>query len=208
MHISSLTHKYALGFICEIPSIYNHSRHLILFDDGSAIYTMKNDQIYLCLCQNFEQNSRLIESKTIRENFEELLFNENQSKKQYQINHYVRVKKFDDKYHNAQIIDIDCSIIKLKFYERQAQTEIWMHQQSSLITDTFMSPIDLASPVILQNKRKYDQISMNTKCSVVSSSLRNNVYRIHECSSHCVVVAEKGFNPNCITENPFTLPLL
>jgi hypothetical protein len=159
MYISSLTKKYALGFICEIPSIYNHSRHLILFDDGSAIYTMINDKIHLCLCQDYEQNSRLIESKLIRENFNELLFKQNYPKKHYQINNYVRVKKFDDKYHNAQIIDIDCSIIKLKFYERQAQTEIWMHQQSALITDTIMSSIDLASPVIVQNKRKYDEIS-------------------------------------------------
>ncbi len=159
MYVSSLTKKYSLGFICEIPSIYNKFRHLILFDDGTAIYTMFNDEIYLCLCQDYQQNSRLIESKLIRENFSQLLFQENSFEKQFQINNYVCVKKFDDKYHNAKIIDIDCSIIKLKFYERQAQTEIWMHQQSSLIRDTIMSPIDLASPVILQNKRKYDEIS-------------------------------------------------
>jgi len=159
LYISSLTKKYSLGFICEIPSIYNHSRHLILFDDGSAGYTMENDRIHLCLCQDFEQTSRLIESKIIRENFEELLFKNNLNKKQLQIYNYVCVKKFDDKYHNAQIIDIDCSIIKLKFYERQAKTEIWMHQHSLLINDTIMSPIDIASPVILQNKRKHDEIS-------------------------------------------------
>jgi hypothetical protein len=159
MYISSLTNKFSLGYICEIPSIYNHLRHLILFDDGTAAYTMSNDRIHLCLCQDFEQNFRSIESKLIRENFEELLFNKNLNNKQYQIHNYVRVKKFDDKYHNAQIIDIDCSIIKLKFYERQAQTEIWMHQQSLLINDTIMSPIDIASPIILQNKRKYDEMS-------------------------------------------------
>jgi hypothetical protein len=169
---------------------------------------MINDQIYLCLCQDFEQNSRFIESKLIRENFNELLFKQNSSRKEYQIHNYVRVKKFDDKYHNAQIIDIDCSIIKLKFYERQAQTEIWMHQQSSLITDTIMSPIDLASPVILQNKRKYDEISMSRQDSLRFSirSLRNNVYQTHQCSSHCVFTAEEDFNPICITQNPYTLP--
>jgi len=159
MYISSLTNKFSLGYICEIPSIYNHLRHLILFDDGTAAYTMSNDRIHLCLCQDFEQNFRSIESKLIRENFEELLFNKNLNNKRYQIHNYIRVKKFDDKYHNAQIIDIDCSIIKLKFYERQAQTEIWMHQQSLLINDTIMSPIDIASPIILQNKRKYDEMS-------------------------------------------------
>jgi hypothetical protein len=159
MYISSLTNKFSLGYICEIPSIYNHSRHLILFDDGTATYAKDNDRIHLCLCQDFEQNSRSIGSKLLRENFQELLFNKNLNSKQFQIHNYVRVKKFDDKYHNAQIIDIDCSIIKLKFYERQAQTEIWMHQQSSLIDNTIMSPIELASPIILQNKRKHDEIS-------------------------------------------------
>jgi len=159
MYISSLTNKFSLGYICEIPSIYNHLRHLILFDDGTAAYTMSNDRIHLCLCQDFEQNFRSIESKLIRENFEELLFNKNLNNKRYQIHNYIRVKKFDDKYHNAQIIDIDCSIIKLKFYERQAQTEIWMHQQSLLINDTIMLPSDIASPIILQNKRKYDEMS-------------------------------------------------
>jgi len=34
-----------------------------------------------------------------------------------------------------------------------------MHQHSLLINDTIMSPIDIASPVILQNKRKHDEIS-------------------------------------------------
>jgi hypothetical protein len=159
MYISSLTEKISLGFICEIPSIYNHSRHLILFDDGTAAYTMTNDRIHLCLGQDFEQNSRLIESKLIRDSFEELLYKKNLNTKQFQIYNYVSVKKFDEKYHNAQIIDIDCSIIKLKFYQRQAQTEIWMHQQSSLINDKVMPPIDIASPVIVQNKRKHDEIS-------------------------------------------------
>jgi hypothetical protein len=159
MYISSSSKKFSLGFICESPLIDNNFRHLILFDDGTAAYTMTNDRIHLCLCQDFELNFRAIESKTIRENFQELFFNENLNKKQFQMHNYVRVKKFDDHYHNAQIIHTDCSIIKLKFYERQAQTEIWMHRQSVFIDDIIMLPIDIASPVISQNKRKHDQIS-------------------------------------------------
>jgi hypothetical protein len=159
MYTSSSRKTFSLGFIYEIPSIRNHFRHLILFDDGTAGYTMTNDRIHLCLCQDFEQNSRSIESKIIAENIQELFLNKNLNKKQFQIHNYIRVKKFDDKYHNAQIIDMDCSIIKVKFYERQAQTEIWMHQQSIFVDDSIMLPIDIASPVILQNKRKHDQIS-------------------------------------------------
>lgn len=160
MHISSLTNKFSLGYICEMPSIYNHLRHLILFDDGTTTYTKTNDKIHLCLCQNFEQTSRSIITKSIRDNLEKLLFNKNLNKNQFPIHSYIAVKKFDDKYHNAQIIDIDCSIIKLKFYERQAQTEIWIHQQSSLINDTTMTLVEIASPTILQNKRKHNEISM------------------------------------------------
>lgn len=159
MYMSSTSQKHSLGFICENPSIENHLRHLILFDDGSASYTIASDRIRLCLCQDFEQNSRLIESKLVREDFQQLIVYEHRTRKSFQLNSYVCVKKFDEKYHNAQIIDLDCSIMKLKFYERQAQTEIWMHQQSTLISETIMAPVDLASPVIPQNKRKYDQMS-------------------------------------------------
>jgi hypothetical protein len=162
MYITSLTKKYSLGFISELPSMYNHLRHLILFDDGTAAYTKIDDHVHLCLGQDFEQNRRSIESELIRQSFEELLVNNdkrNRNIKRFQINNHVRVKKFDDKYHNAQITDIDCSLIKIKFYERQAQTEIWIHQQSILIEAAIMSPIEVASPIILPTKRKHDEIS-------------------------------------------------
>ncbi|CAF0786002.1 unnamed protein product [Rotaria sordida] len=205
---SSTTKKFSLGFICEVSSIHNHLRHLILFDDGTAKYTMENDLIYLCLCQDFERNSRSIESKLMRQNFEKLLSNKCLNKQKFHIHNYVRVKKFDDKYHNARIIDVDCSIIKLKFYERQAQTEIWMHQHSLLIDDTIIPPIDIASPVILQNKRKYDEISTISRSSspVSIRSFPSNVYQSHQCSPHCVLTAEENFIPNCIIQNPYTLP--
>ncbi|CAF4258289.1 unnamed protein product [Rotaria sp. Silwood2] len=210
MYISSLTttKKISLGFICEVPSLNNHLRHLILFDDGTAKYTVENDLIYLCLCQDFERNSRSIESKLIRENFEKLLLNKYLNKQKFHIHNYVRVKKFDDKYHNARTIDVDCSIIKLKFYERQAQTEIWMHQHSLLIDDTIIAPIEIASPVILQNKRKYDEISTISRSSSPISirPLPSNFYQPHQCSPHCVLIAEKSFIPNCIIQNPYTLP--
>ncbi|CAF3631709.1 unnamed protein product [Adineta steineri] len=250
MYISPLKKQFSLGFICENPSVYNNLRHLILFDDGSVAYTTMNDHIHVCLCQDFERNFRSIESKLVRKDFQELFFDKNLNKKQYQLHNYVRVKKFDDKYHNAQIIDIDCSIIKLKFYERQAQTEIWMHRQSSLIDDIFLSPIEIASPIILQNKRKHDEIStliencigstnnnnicngIEYRCATSDGKRRpgrprknhlppsetrvsplpsihtfhSNSYQLHQCSSYCVLGKEENFNPNCFTENPYTLP--
>ncbi|CAF3483956.1 unnamed protein product [Rotaria sp. Silwood1] len=213
MYISSsaaATQKISLGFICEVPSLHNRLRHLILFDDGTAKYTGDDDLIYLCLCQDFERNSRLVESKLIRQNFEKLLSNKYLHKQKFHIHNYVRVKKFDDKYHNARIIDVDCSLIKLKFYERQAQTEIWMHQYSLLINDTIIAPIDIASPIILQNKRKYDEISTTSRSSspVSIRPLPLNFYQPHQCSSHCVLIAEENFMPYCIIQNPYTLPFL
>lgn len=159
MHKSSITKKILLGFICEIPSTYNHRRHLILFDDGTAAYANNSDCIHLCLYQDIERNLRSVELMLLRQDFEKLLFSKNVNQRKFQINNYVRVKKFDGKYHNARIIDIDCSIIKLKFYERRAQTEVWMHLDSLLIDDGIIAPIDVASPVILQNKRKYEELS-------------------------------------------------
>lgn len=160
MYISSSIKKpFALGFVCEMPSIHNYLRHLILLDDGTVTYTINGDRLHICLCQDFEKNVCSIESKLMQENFQQILFNKNPNQRQYQINNYIRVKKFDDKYHNAQIIDIDCTLIKVKFYERQAKTETWIHRNSLFIDDTDIAPIDLASPVILDNKRKYDEVS-------------------------------------------------
>ena len=149
--------KFSLGFIAESPSMANNLRHLILFDDGTATYTTADDRIHLCLCQDFQRNSRSIELKFVQKDLEEILFHDNVNKKQYELYHYVRVKKFDGNYHNAQITEIDCSTIKLKFYERQAQTEVWMHRRSILIDDVVMSPVEIASPMILQNKQEYDE---------------------------------------------------
>ncbi|UJR36083.1 hypothetical protein I4U23_028819 [Adineta vaga] len=207
MYTSFMKTKFSLGFIDESPSIYNHSRHLILLDDGTAVYTTNNDRIHLCLCQDFERNSRSIESKSIRKDLEEILFHQKLNKKRYQLHDYVRVKKFDENYHHAQIIEIDCSIMKLKFYERQAQTEIWMHQQSILIDDIIMSPVELASPMILQPKQTSNEIvSSSLSSTSLIQSFCSNVYQPHQCSPYCVLTIEENFNPNQILQNPYTLP--
>ncbi|CAF1044890.1 unnamed protein product [Adineta ricciae] len=198
--------KFSLGFIGESPSMVNNLRHLILFDDGTATYTTADDRIHLCLCQDFQRNSRSIELKFVQKDLEEILFHDNVNKKPYGLYHYVRVKKFDGNYHNAQITKIDCSIMKLKFYERQAQTEIWMHRRSILIDDVVMSPVEIASPMILQNKQEYDE--RDSVSPSTNHSFHSNTYHSHQCSPCCVLTVEEKFNPNLITQNPYTLPLL
>ena len=132
----------------------NHLRHLILFDDGTAIYTSVHDHIHLSLLQDFQQNCGAIESKCVRNNFEEFLILNRRNRNHLHVNTHVRVKKFDHNYHNARITAVDCSIVKLMFYERQAQTEIWMHQRSPLIEDTYLLPMDLVTPAIASRDTK------------------------------------------------------
>ncbi|CAF1263192.1 unnamed protein product [Rotaria magnacalcarata] len=210
MYKSSSTSKtFSLGFICETPSLYNYQRYLILFDDGTATYTTNNNTIHLCLCQDFERNLRSIESGTLEQNLDKLIYNKNSNKRKFQLQDEVRVKKFDDKYHNARMVDADCSIVKLKFYERQAQTEIWMHSDSLLIDDAAIASVDIASPVILQNKQKSEEIfpiSLPPLRASIRTSL-SNLYQSHRCSRYCVLTAEENFTPHYITKNPYTLPL-
>ena len=91
------------------------------------------DNLHLCLSQDFHENVRSIELSSARDSIEAKFNDELIEKNAYQVNQYLRVKKFGEKYHNVQIIEIDCSLLKLKFYQRQAQTEIWIHCQSILI---------------------------------------------------------------------------
>ena len=48
----------------------------------------------------------------------------------------IRVRKFGRQYHNACVIDRDYSIIKIRFFERKSQQEIWIHSDSSIIEST------------------------------------------------------------------------
>jgi len=69
----------------------------------------------------------------------------------------IRVQKFGTQYHNARIIDKDCSIIKLCFFERKSQTEMWIHSNSSIIEFSsqelsLSSKLRISSPVLSSSK--------------------------------------------------------
>lgn len=52
------------------------------------------------------------------------------------------MRKFGLQYHNARIIDKDCSLIKVCFFERKSQSEMWIHSNSSFVDvtqDLFLS---------------------------------------------------------------------
>jgi hypothetical protein len=60
----------------------------------------------------------------------------------------IRVRKFGTQYHHARIIDKDCSIIKICFFERKSQPEMWIYSNSSIIDsyqDLSLSSIRISS---------------------------------------------------------------
>ncbi|CAF1907927.1 unnamed protein product [Rotaria magnacalcarata] len=126
-----------LGFIIEKPcSIKNLNRYLIIYDNYTANYHSPMD-FHLCLCQNFEKHMLNFDYCELRSYYQHAFQNFNTSKRSNSsIGTIVRVRKFGSQYHNARIIDKDCSLIKICFFERKSQTEMWIHSNSSLIDST------------------------------------------------------------------------
>lgn len=123
-----------LGFIHEIPCpIKNNNRYLILYDNFTAGYSSPSE-FHLCLCQDFRRHISNIEYKDLQTYYEHAFQNLNSSKESnYAIDDIIRVKKFGPQYHNTRIVDIDCSIIKVCFFERKSKTEMWIHSIASII---------------------------------------------------------------------------
>lgn len=121
-----------LGFTFERPSSINN-RYLILFDDYTAAYCSQND-FHLCLCQNFQRHLSNLDYQELRSYYEHVFQPSTRSKSSHwPIGTIIRVRKFGTQHHNARIIDRDCSILKICFFERKSQTEIWIYSNSSMI---------------------------------------------------------------------------
>ena len=123
-----------LGFILETPcSIKNNNRYLVLYDDFTAHYHLLSE-FHLCLCQDFRRHISNIDYKDLQLHYQHAFKNSNLSKQStYVLNSIIRVRKFGAQYHNVRIIDIDCSIIKICFFERKSKKEMWIHSNSSII---------------------------------------------------------------------------
>jgi len=154
-----------LGFIFERPSLtLNQNRYLILYDNFTAAY-QAHSQLHLCLCQDFRRHLLNIDYQELRAHYQHAF--DNQSKTvTYERGRTLRVKKFGHQYHNVRIIDIDCSLIKISFFERKSQPEIWIHSNSSIIEPTAQIPIsppstpveDLTTlcPILRKRKEKHE----------------------------------------------------
>ena len=136
-----------LGFVFERPSIANHSRYLILFDDYTAAYDHQTD-FHLCLCQNFPKHLSNIDYSQLRTYYQYVFEQSSRSNStNWPIGTIVRVRKFGTQYHNARIIDRDCSIMKICFFERKSQAEMWIHSNSSMIDPTVHVPLAQTFPL-------------------------------------------------------------
>jgi hypothetical protein len=134
-----------LGFILEMPcSTTNHDRYLVIYDNFTAYYHLSTD-FHLCLCQDFSRHVFNMDYIDIRTHYQ-YAFQTCQTSlvRNLQVGSIIRVKKFGTQYHNARIIEQDCSIIKICFYERKSQPEMWLHCQSSIIERNVSNSNDVA----------------------------------------------------------------
>ncbi|CAF3641045.1 unnamed protein product [Adineta steineri] len=147
-----------LGFILETPCARkNNNRYLVLYDNFTAYYHT-HSELHLCLCQDYRRHLSNIDYKELQLHYQNAFENINKSTSSiYKLNSIIRVRKFGSQYHNARIIDIDCSLIKICFFERKSNPEIWIHAKSSII--------DQSQPV-LQQEQEQEQPSIFSILSI------------------------------------------
>lgn len=130
-----------LGFIYEIPCLQtNNNRYLVLYDNYTASYH-SHSQLHLCLCQDFRRHLSNLDCRDLRTHYQHAFQHSHQSiQDKYTLNSIIRVRKFGSQYHNVRVIDIDYSVIKICFFQRKSQTEMWIHSNASIIEQTPPSP--------------------------------------------------------------------
>ena len=123
-----------LGFIYERPCpMKNKNRYLVLYDNFTACYQTHSD-LHLCLCQDYRRHLLNIDYKELRTHYQHVFQNLNHSiQTKYNLGNIIRVKKFGSQYHNVRVVDIDCSIIKICFFERKSNKEMWIYSDSMII---------------------------------------------------------------------------
>jgi hypothetical protein len=124
----------SLGFVFETPCpMKNKNRYLVLYDNFTACYHT-HSEFHLCLCQDYRRHLLNIDYKELRTHYQHVFQNLNTSiQSKYSLGNIIRVRKFGAQYHNVRIIDIDCSIIKICFFERKLKNEMWIYSNSSII---------------------------------------------------------------------------
>ena len=168
-----------LGFIFETPcSERNRDRYLIAYDNFSAGYHFSTD-FHLCLCQDFSQHMTNLDSDDIQVHYQHAFRRIHQNvENHFSIGQTIPVRKYGVQYHNARVVDQDCALIKVCFFERKSQPEMWIHCQSSIIQSSFLSSLSqlLISSTFPVNNSTDDNsaIHSDASCSHKRSRHLNN----------------------------------
>lgn len=131
----------------------NLNRYLVIYDNYTAYYHSEID-FHLCLCQDFHRHLLNMDSFELQSHYQHTFRNPSLSRKpNWTIGTIIRVRKFGTQYHNARVIAKDCSIIKICFFERKSQTEMWIHSNSPIIdlSQDILAPkqIDSSKDIII-----------------------------------------------------------
>ena len=124
-----------LGFILEQPCLVTNNNRYLVLDDSFAARYYTQPEFHLCLCQDFRRHLLNIDYKELRTFYQHAFecTTKNFRLRRFHCHETIRVKKFDATYHRAEVIQLDCSIMKICFFERKSQKQMWIHSNSSII---------------------------------------------------------------------------
>lgn len=169
-----------LGFILEIPCPKrNRDRYLIIYDDFSAQYHSSKD-FHLCICQDMSRHMSLIDSEDLQVHYQHAFRRVNQIiENHFALGDIIRVRKFGSQHHNARVIEHDQALIKICFFERKSQLEMWIHCQSSMIEQSF------SSFSIHRTISSFSSLSSNdTNSQNVSTNVDSDLSRLRKRARH------------------------
>lgn len=124
-----------LGFILEQPCLVTNNNRYLVLDDSFAARYYTQPEFHLCLCQDFRRHLLNIDYKELRTFYQHAFdcTTKNFRLRRFTCQDTIRVRKFDATYHRAEVIEIDCSIMKICFFERKSQKQMWIHSNASII---------------------------------------------------------------------------
>ncbi|XP_050520332.1 histone-lysine N-methyltransferase eggless-like [Daktulosphaira vitifoliae] len=123
-----MTNNFYAGIVAEPPSHLNGYRYMIFFDDGYAQYAYhKNIRL---VCRQSEDVSNDVH-ENIKE-FIKIYLDKYPNRAMVKFNKKQRVRtELDNKWWLAKVIDLDASLVKLKFLDLNYKHEEWMYRGSN-----------------------------------------------------------------------------
>ena len=163
-----------LGFVAETPCPTNNAdRTLVLYDDMTGSYHSLGE-FHVCLCQDFRRHLSNLDCDDLRLYYEQVLQSSNvPAVGKFTVGETIRVRKFGAKFHNARVTKIDCSLIKVCFFERRSRKQIWIHWNSSII-DRNPLTVSVSSPQFSTDECESTQIRLRKRLPSESRIKQSN----------------------------------